>query len=118
GIAVPPRWRDQRQATELFVGGWAIPTTSENSELAWRFIQWATSKQGVLAELNAAPLLPALRTLAGDPDLPVWAQFGDFAPVLVETVNVAIALPFDPRAAEVRSIVGSAVSSAASGEAS
>mgnify|MGYP001047234872 CR=1 FL=1 len=111
GVALPPKGQVY-QTTRLFVGGYVIPSTASNPQGAWEFIKWMHSDKVWKQRAKQFTHIPFKASLQRQKDLLYWQVFGEkWAPVLVQSMNLGRAMPFNTLAYEIQEILNSAIES-------
>lgn len=116
GYALFPRGAKGQSGSTVAVWGLAMPKTSKNQKAAWLFMQWATSKDQVLAVQSERGVLGARESVWNDPKGSVKVP-----PDLRESLTVGskVGTPFwNPpvvAVAEVRDAIGAAIVTAIQG---
>ncbi|HZZ99177.1 MAG TPA: sugar ABC transporter substrate-binding protein [Candidatus Paceibacterota bacterium] len=122
-FAIAPMPQSSLDSIQNFANYWAVAVSknSPNQEMAWKFIQYLTSKEGATSYLNAAARPAARRDLIdlqrSDPDLGVFAIQALTAKSWFEADNNAIDTIFASMIDDVnynRSSAADAISHAAS----
>lgn len=95
GVLMPPLGPAGR-ATEAFVGGWFIPSTSKRPDLSWQFMKFLHRDDVQLSHYTTFSGVPGRRSIASKPSLYAWQAFGKWSSVILDTVPHARAAPFHP----------------------
>lgn len=115
GVAFPPA-SEYGRATEAFVGGWFIPTTADDPDLAWEIIKYMHSPDVLSDHFRQFSAVPVRRSIATSPDIAMYGAFGARTQAVLQSIPFGRVLPFHPLIDEIWSVIDAALERAYSGE--